>query len=225
MMTKLVKLTVINSLDCTFNKFLSWNLHINYLCSKLRSRLYLFNKIKHYLPLGARIRFYEGLVQPIIDYGCVIWGNTTKENLKRIHRLMKMFARSILDIKKAKDSNIVELFMKLGWIPIDERIKYFKCVMIYKAAHGLSPDYISNMFNPIHFIHSHNTRASVRQELYVPNFKSESGRKTFIYSGAQLWNSLSPYILNAVSLPTFKKRYMVILKLLIYNTDHFWIDQ
>ena len=46
---------------------------------------------------------------------------------------MKRFARSIYDITKPRDSNTVELFCKLGWLPINERALYFKGVLMYKA--------------------------------------------------------------------------------------------
>ncbi len=50
---------------------LSWKTHIAHLCSKLRSRLYLFNQVKYLMPLSIRKQYFSGLV---MDYGCVIWG-------------------------------------------------------------------------------------------------------------------------------------------------------
>ncbi len=62
------------------------------------SRLHVLSKNKHILPLQSRIDFYNGLIQPIIDYGCVVWGNCRRELLLRIHKAMKMCARSIYDV-------------------------------------------------------------------------------------------------------------------------------
>ena len=84
------------------DSMLTWDNHINKLCNKLKSRLYLFNKIKHLLPQFARIQFFTGLVQSLLNFGCVIWGNTSKSNLKKVHKIMKQFDHAILDIKKAK---------------------------------------------------------------------------------------------------------------------------
>ena len=50
-----------------------WDNHINKLCQKLRSKLYLFNRIKHFLPHHARIQFFNGIVQPNIDYCASVW--------------------------------------------------------------------------------------------------------------------------------------------------------
>ncbi len=48
--------------------------HVASIVSNVRSRLHVLNKTKHILPLQRRIDFYNGLIQPIIDYGCVVWG-------------------------------------------------------------------------------------------------------------------------------------------------------
>ncbi len=53
---------------------LSLETHITHLCSKLRNRLYLFNQVKYLMPLSSRKQYFSCLVQPVMDYGCVIWG-------------------------------------------------------------------------------------------------------------------------------------------------------
>ena len=81
--------------------------------------------MKHLLPLDARKQFYLGLVQPLIDYCCCTWGNCCKDQLKKIHKSMKLFARAILNIKDAKSVRTIELFHRLNWLPIDYRIIFF----------------------------------------------------------------------------------------------------
>ncbi len=50
---------------------LGWKSHIAHLRSKLRSRLYLFNQGKYLMLLSIRKQYFSGLVQPVMDYGCV----------------------------------------------------------------------------------------------------------------------------------------------------------
>ena len=40
------------------------------------------------------------------------------------------------------------LFLKLMWLPIYERIKYFRCITVYKALSGLTPPYVT-FLNPL----------------------------------------------------------------------------
>ncbi len=55
------------------DSLLTWDRHVASLVSKVRSMLHVLNKTKHILPLQSRIDFYNGLIQPIIDYGCIVW--------------------------------------------------------------------------------------------------------------------------------------------------------
>ncbi len=59
-----------------------------------------------------------------MDYGCVIWGNCSSDLLIKVHKIMKMYARSILDFKDKRQSSSVKLFQTLGWMPVDVHINY-----------------------------------------------------------------------------------------------------
>jgi len=83
-----------------------------------------------------------------MGYSCVVWDNTPKENLDRIHRLQKKAARLILD--RQSKAPLLPLFQELGWLPIHDRIKFafVRATIVYKALNGLSPSYISDLILP-----------------------------------------------------------------------------
>ncbi len=88
----------------------SWTTHVSHLCSKLQSRLYLFNKIKNHMPAFVRKQYFDGLVQPVIDYGCVIWGSGSHDLPLKVHKMVKMYARSMMDIRDKRLIPTIELF-------------------------------------------------------------------------------------------------------------------
>jgi len=69
-------------LGLVLDQQLTWNLHINQVCSKVLKRINLLRAIKPYLPHCARLSFYKFLIQPFADYACVIWGATSQYNLQ-----------------------------------------------------------------------------------------------------------------------------------------------
>ena len=89
--------------------------------------------IKTYLPQCTRQSFYKSLIQPIIDYACVIWGATSQYNLDRIIRLYQYAARVILNIKRPQDVPSSELFYKLNRMTINQRIEYFTSILMFKS--------------------------------------------------------------------------------------------
>ena len=204
---------------------LSWEVHIDKLCAKLRNRLFLFNSIKHLLPTYTRTMYFDGMVQPLIDYGCTIWGSCSKQLLQRVHKLVKIFGRSILDIKDKREQSTVTIFQRLGWLPIDERIKYFKLVQMYNIMNGYCPTYLKTSVELVSNVHSRVTRQSTSDKLYVPRYKTNTGKKTFKYTGTILWNGLNTDITSAQTVDSFKHLYIQHVKQSIYQHEHFMLDR
>ena len=118
-------------------------------------------------PLDPRQSFYKSLIQPIIDYACVIWGATSQHNLHRILRLQKYAARVILNIKRPQDVPSSELFSKLNWMTINQRIDYFTSIMMYKTINKSSPNYLRNRFEYVKDKHQINTRFVANRNLFI----------------------------------------------------------
>ena len=71
-----------------FDQMLSWTGHVDSLCKSISQRLGVLRRVKHYLPYyKARVAFYNCLILSLMDYCCVVWGNTSKQNLDKIYRL------------------------------------------------------------------------------------------------------------------------------------------
>ncbi len=96
---------------------LSWKTYITHLCSKLQSRLYLFHQV--YLmppvPLPTRKKVVCWSSTACMDYGCVRRWNCSRNLLVKVHKMIKMYERSILDIKDKRQSLCVTLFQTLCW--------------------------------------------------------------------------------------------------------------
>ncbi len=57
------------------------------------------------MPLSVSKQYSASLVQPAMDFECVMWGNCCRDLLVKVHKMMKMYARSILDIKNERQSS------------------------------------------------------------------------------------------------------------------------
>ena len=112
------------------------------------------------MPIHARKLYFSGMVQPLIDYGCVIWGSCGHVLLFNVNKMMKQYARVILNVKDKREVSTVTLFRMLGWLPIDVRIHYFTAVAMFNIMNGLAPVDLVNMFTQNNSVHDHNTRGS-----------------------------------------------------------------
>ena len=100
-------------LGIVIDDHLSWAPHIEYLCSKISSKISLLRHISINIPQNIQKIFYQSYIQPLLDYGCNTWGNTTAANIERLSKLQKRAARIILRADFMTPSTI--MFDKLEW--------------------------------------------------------------------------------------------------------------
>ena len=70
---------------------LSWNLHIDYLCSIISSRISLLKQLSYYVPKIIQKLYYQNFVLPLIDYDTISLGYTLKVNIERTNKLQKVW--------------------------------------------------------------------------------------------------------------------------------------
>ena len=202
---------------------LTWSVHVTKLCSKLRSRLYLFNQVKRLMPIRARKLYFSGMVQPVIDYGCVIWGSCGHVLLLNVHKMMKQYARVILNVKDKREVSTVSLFRTLGWLPIDVRIHYFTAVAMFNIMIGQAPIDLVNMFTQTNSVHDHNTRGGTN--IRVKRYNLSIGQRTFAYRGAKVWDNIPEHIKNVTTVECFKTMFLKHVSKEVYECEHFKIDR
>ena len=183
---------------------LTWTNQIDQICSKISSCMYLLSKIKKFLDVESRKMFYNGYILPIIDYCCIVWSGCNNEGLHRILKLQKRAARMILDTDPLAPS--LPLFKKLGWMTVEDRIRYHKYLLTYKCIKKEAPSYLYKNFRFISESNPYVLRNVAQGNLNVPKSKTELFKNSFNYSGPQLWNNLPTVIRNAPSLNIFKNK-------------------
>ena len=81
---------------------LLWMVHVEKVCAKLSSQLYLLGRINSYLSIEMRQLFYNAYITPYFDYGCIIWSHCKSLLVQRITKikidLEKKFIRKLVMI-------------------------------------------------------------------------------------------------------------------------------
>ena len=80
---------------------------------------------------------------------------------------------------------------------------------MYRIINNVCPDYLkTNYVSHTSDISCRDTRFTNCNQLYTPKPNCELFRKSFMYSGAAIWNSLPLHVKNATSVNTFKCLYL-----------------
>lgn len=192
-------------LGVTVDNTLTWSNHIELTLKKCSSLLYLLSRIKCFLPIPLRKLYFNSYILPHLDYCCIVWGNCNSTLLNKVVLFQKRAARLILDADLLTPSK--DLFARLNWLPFPQRIEFHKAILLYKIFSNQAPIYLNDIFTPVSSVHSLSLRSTTDKHLYSPRPKTETFRKTFLYSGSKLWNSIPNHVRNAPTLSQFKSLY------------------
>ena len=156
------------------------------------------------------------------------WGNCSNYLLSRLLLLQKRAARLFLDADYS-----VSLFSKLKWLPIFDLIKLRKLVLLFTILNN--PDAslcLQRKFNFLSSVRSTGLRTrACAFNLQVPYPRSNSGKRTFGYSAATLFNCLdtdlkqiacvSPtFIIYSSRLNNFKQKLFILFLKFASNVSH-----
>ena len=106
--------------------------------------------------------------------------------------------------------------MSLHWLPLKARIQYKVLLLVFKALHGLAPEYISQLlttYKPLRSLRSANEHLLVEPRANLATV----GDRAFSVYAPRLWNKLPSGIRHADGLPQFKSTFKAHLFQSIYQ--------
>ena len=210
-----VKLPFVKSaeyLGVEIDSKLSWSNHIDGLCKKLSSQLYILRRLKQILPTDDINCVYYGIFQSIIDYCITVWGSAAQKYLCKIQKLQNRAARLLA---QNFDWNIrgIDIVRGLGWQNGKEKYSFLSCCLTYKSLNDLAPYYLSDLFSSVSEYHTVSTRNATSNTLQQPRCNNYLYKSSLSVDGSRLWNKLPLEIRNKKTFSAFKynlKQYIAI---------------
>jgi hypothetical protein len=206
--------TSVKNLGVTMDSSLSMDTHVSDICKSCFYQIRNIGHIRQYITTDACKTLVQALVTSRLDYGNALLYGVPNTVLKRLQRVQNCAARLITRTRKRE--HISPVLRELHWIPVQHRPSYKILMYVYKALHGLAPDYLSDLIQ----LHqpARSLRSGSRTMLTVPHTHSATyGNRCLTQSAADLWNSLPEEIKTARTLVTFKKQLKTHLFKLAHN--------
>ena len=189
-------------LGVVLDRTLSFSKHIEHIATKVNCRIAMLGRASKYLPKHLLLTLYKSLALPYMDYCDTVWDSCSCQLKNRLQILQNRALRIIN--KSNRYTPISELHNLSNILTLQQRRNLHSHVFMYKATHNLMPEYITSKFHKVSEIHSHNTRTSFNNSLYVQPSRLNIGKGRMTHRGAVAWNSLPLDIRNAPSLSCFK---------------------
>ena len=205
---KIEPVTTAKDLGIYIDKSLNYNDHINKISSSCIYKLIMINRISYLLDRKSLLPLIHSFVFNKLLYCSSVWSNTSKKNIKKLQLLQNFAARIVLGLRKY--DHISDGLKTLGWLDINQKLKFNDCVMMYKCLNKSAPAYLSQRFKKRSQIHSRTTRNC--NDLELSKCRLATRQRSFSFRGAKIWNELPKSIREATSLNTVKKNLLNLFK-------------
>ena len=148
--------------------------------------------------IHAKIKLYHAYLLPHLNYCSIVWHHCRKGNSNKLKQLNECALRFIYNDDKSSNE---ELLLRIKHPTLFNRRIHNILTLVFKALHGLVPEYISRLFT------LRNCKINLRGDniLMVPRVNTTSyGLHSLAYQGSKLWNSLPNNIRLLHELSQFK---------------------
>jgi len=211
------KLSILNKeITCSqFTKFLGvildeelkWKEHIDILCGKLSSTIFLIRSLVPIVNRNTILTVYHAMFESQLRYGLAFWGYSP--NRQKPFLLQKQAIRTITGMSRR--TSCKRLFRELNILTFPSLYIYEVLLLTYN-----NTDHLKRNYNK----HEHYTRHN--QDLSLPYHKTTMFSKSQLYMGIKFYNDLPVNIKHAKDKNTFKS---LLRKLLIekcfYSVEEF----
>ena len=110
------------------------------------SKSFLFKRLKGFIPFITLQKLYHTLVQPLIDYGIIIWAFGPACYIDRVQKVQNKYARLFTN---NYDFNIrgITLVTQLKWHSVYQGRNYFTAIAMFEIINNIAPFTLQNYFN------------------------------------------------------------------------------
>jgi hypothetical protein len=185
---------------------LTWKSHVEHLCSKISSKLYLLRYLSSYCTFQIMLTSYYGLIFPYLNYGIALWGSCSKKDFQRLFVIQKKVLRIVGKINSRESCK--PLFQQNNILTLPSIYILETCTFAkFKSKLIIGSEY-----------HNHDTRFKNNFRTNQHNLKLFEGLPNEI--GSKILNTLPHNLKNENAPMKFRKKLKsYLLKKIYYKIE------
>lgn len=187
---------IVDFLGVRVDNTLNWKNQVIKIASKMSSGLFILRNIAKFKNINLSRTVYFSLIESHITYSIILWGNSSKINVKKIFKIQKQAVRCLAGAPPR--TTCVGLFKELNIMTVAS-LYIYECISFFKT-------HCSDRLP----CHNYNTRNSHNQISTYHRLELYKTKPSFV--GAKFYNSLPTSLKEIDSLPTFKiklKKFLI----------------
>ena len=137
----------VRNLGAMLDKSLSMVQHISATCRSAWFHLRKIKQIKQYIDPESFEKLIHAYVTTKLDFMNALLHGTPDTYLNKLTRIQNAAARVLAGAKRFDHKT--PILKRFHWLPIQYRIQYKIILLVFKALHGMAPEYIMGMIKPL----------------------------------------------------------------------------
>ena len=174
-------------LGVEIGQHLTWKSNTENICKKVTSGIFALRSLKPFVDKDTLLSVYNSVVRPYFNYCSEVWDVFGEIESTRLQKLQNRSARVIMNMCNDVESTVA--LNALGWEPLKAERKKAKAKLMFKLLNGMGPKSLSNLLDYKNEFTDYELRG-VSNSLCLPQRRTNSMKKSFMYDGVTLWNSL-----------------------------------
>ena len=141
-------------------------------------------------------------INPYLNYGIILWGNTYKNILHKLVILQKKAIRIITGANY--NDHCSPLYNICDVLKVNDLYSFNICKLVYDFIKSELPSSLNNIYIYNRDFHVYQTRN--RGDVCMPLVNSALARNSFLCKGPEIWTSLPVHIKYANTTNLFKRK-------------------
>jgi hypothetical protein len=190
-------------LGVTFNNTLTWNNHVDSICSAANKKVTLLTKLKYILDRKTLQTMYCSFVRPSMEYANIIWNNCSDNDCDRLESIQRRALRTITGGIVRTSSDL--LYEEIGLEPLVKRRERSILLFFHKIMYSNCPGYLHNL-KPHITQARHNRNLRSGNKLDLPKSRIVRHESSLIPKAISMWNNLPKEIQDIADYKYFKSQ-------------------
>jgi len=197
--------TSVKNLGVTFDRTLSWDLHIRNVTKRVFQTLAQIRRLFNVMPKETRRMVVESLIMPIFDYCNVLFTNMSSLSTTKLQRAQNACIKFITGGRKS--DHVTPLYKELKMLKLNERRIMAQSILLWKVIKFKRPNYLFNSFIQMSQVHPRDNRHT-HNLMQIPLHRTELFSKSFLVTSIKIWNEFKLSQFQEFTTCASLKKYM-----------------
>ena len=195
--------TSARNLGIWFDATSSMSVHVSKIIQACHFQLTNLWRIRKRLTKELRVQLVHALIHSRLDYGNALLFGLNKHDLHRLQKIQNSAVRFVYGAKGRR--GVTKMRKELHFLPVEMRITFKICFLVYKCLRGMAPSYLSDQLT-FRKQKSKQVRLDADRTLLerTYNTKYKSTDRAFSICAPKLWNALPREVRETETPAVFK---------------------